>query len=84
MCAGDSYQGDWADGKPQGDGLYEWQDGSWYEGGWQASPAAQIVWLASDSLWLQRVVKQGSQTTRHGPACRVNERCTCTYCWSAQ
>ena len=34
---GDSYQGAWASGMPQGEGLYFWQDGSFYEGSWLVS-----------------------------------------------
>ena len=32
---GDSYQGEWGNAMPQGEGLYFWQDGSYYEGSWQ-------------------------------------------------
>lgn len=43
---GDSYQGEWVTGMPQGEGLYFWQDGSYYEGSWQV----QVLYICCSRL----------------------------------
>lgn len=46
---GDEYVGSWTKGLPDGEGTYQWADGSTYEGGWTARAlafsllAAQVV-----------------------------------------
>ncbi|KAF5842183.1 putative phosphatidylinositol monophosphate kinase [Dunaliella salina] len=44
---GDSYTGQWKDDKPDGDGKYVWEMGSWYEGTWQCGKqhgVGKYVW----------------------------------------